>query len=197
MLKLDIYTKQKRLILQRVKRYGDGINISFLKIQMSLMTIQFLNYLKQTLPEFKIKEMHNHNLGFVAGEWIKTTFNFECNDGESILEKQIRVFRLYELSVVINICKHKNKSLFRPYLVKNVDPVDIAQAIQMLRSAGLKSTGSEIMLSNKEKTDLRYIEPALTGLANAFNVNEKFMEKYTTCFFNCSVKPRSRRPTCK
>lgn len=146
-----------------------------------------------TLPEFKLKDVHKHNMGFVAGEWIKTTFNFECNDGESLLDNKLEFLDSMNF-MLSSIYVSTKTNLFPPLFGKNIDPVDLINAFHMIRSAGLKTTGSEMMLSNKEQTDLKYIEPALTGISNAFAVNERFMENIQHAFSTVLLNPEVVAP---
>ena len=44
---------------------------------------------KDNIPEFNVKKTIRHNLGFVPGEWVKTTFETDADDGDSIIKNSL------------------------------------------------------------------------------------------------------------
>ena len=135
---------------------------------------------KSYIPQFKIMGKYRHNLGFVQGEWIKTSFDSTSDDGKSILGGKSVMPYLDDF----NYMASKQSSsvyyhLFPLLAMFGIYPNDIKSFLKNVSHIGEdKLRGINILSTEKPpgNADMRFLEAGHQGMAFADQIQDKNLQ---------------------
>ena len=145
------------------------------------------------IPKFKIEKTDKHNNGYVQGEWIKTSHDFESNDGESFLEGKLDALDCMNY-LLSGLYSSTVTNLFPPLHAQNVTPDEIVDALRDLKDQNIQSPGSDIIITPTSESNLHFLEPSLNGTRNGYTFNEEFKRYIQQMFSTVLLDPENVAP---